>query len=528
MQFGSPQGNLPTTTTKDFSRGPTADIRRSTFNRSHGLKTTLNADNLVPIFTDEVLPGDTFQINTHGFGRLATPIHPYIDNMYIETFFFYCPYRLVWDNFQKFMGEKDNPGDSIDYLIPQIEDTSVAEGSLFDYFGIVPGKTLSFNNLVGRSHNLVFNTWFRDQNTQDSLVVDRDDGPDDIADYVIVKRNKRHNYFTSALPTPQSGDAVDLPLGTTAPIKYDMFVDGSTNNANNQFVVNQAVSTDGDLRGRYGATLGVDTGPLDDNSKSNLVADLSNASSATINQLREAFQLQAFLEKENRGGSRYKEMIYSMFGVLTGDARLDRPEYLGGGRSRITVQPVPQTSSTDSTTPQGNVSGYGYMAFSDHKASKSFTEHGCIIGLANIYADQTFGQGIDRSWFRRDRYDLYWPAFAHLGEQSILNKEIYAQGNADDEETFGFQERYAEYRYKPSMLTGKMRSNVTGSLDTWHLAQDFASKPELNSSFITSNTPVDRVIAVTDEPQFILDLYFDLKSTRPMPVYGTPLSLSRF
>ena len=519
-------GTLPSTLTKDFSRVPKVDIQRSVFNRDHGLKTTFDAGYLVPIFYDEALPGDTFTMDANGFGRLATPINPFMDNLYIETFFFAVPYRLIWNNWEKFCGEQDNPGDSTDYLVPQTSG-NVANSSLYDYFGVpTQVSPLGWNNFCGRAYNLIWNEWFRDQNLQNSVVVDKGDGPDDINDYVLLKRGKRHDYFTSALPWPQKGDAVSLPLGTTAPVQttnenVKVYSDGSTTERN--FVIGTNSS---DWSAAF--TANTDVGALRFGATTGLEADLSTATAATINQLREAFQIQRLYEKDARGGTRYTEVIQSHFGVTSPDARLQRPEYLGGGKDRININPVAQTSSTDSTTPQGNLSGYGTTGFTGHRFTKSFTEHSVVIGLACVFADLTYQQGLARHFSRQTRWDFYWPTLAHLGEQAILNKEIYVQGTTADDDVFGYQERYAEYRYKPSQITGQMRSNFAQSLDTWHLAQDFGSLPALNASFIEENPPVDRVTAVADYPNLILDMYFKLKCARPMPTYGVPGLIDHF
>jgi hypothetical protein len=522
MSVFGPKGNQPTTLSKDFSRSPQANIERSVFNRDHGLKTTIDAGKLYPIFYDEALPGDTFDMDANGFGRLATPINPYMDNLYIQTFFFSVPFRIIWDNWEKFCGEQVNPGDSTDYMTPQIQNVTVAEETLFDYFGLPTGvANISFNNLAGRSYNLIYNEWFRDENLQNSLTVDKGDGPDNLANYTIQKRGKRHDYFTSALPWPQKGTAVTMPLSGTAPVS------AQTTTTNEYLTYQDSTNTQTRMR-LHGLSSGVELTSSGAGSGISLTADLSSATAATINQLREAFQVQGLLERDARGGTRYKEIIQGHFNVTSPDMRLDRPEFLGGGKSYINVNPIAQTSSTDSTTPQGNMSGYATTGFTGHTFTKSFTEHCCVIGLVAVFADLTYQQGINRFFSKRTRYDYYWPALAHLGEQSILNKEIYAQGTATDDLTFGYQERYAEYRYKPSQVTGKFRSNATGTLDSWHLAQNFGSLPALNGTFIEENPPVDRITAVNSEPDLLLDMYFKFKTARPMPTYSVPALLSHF
>lgn len=532
------RGSVPSSTghaQHTFSRAPQASIPRSSFNRTHGCKTTFNEGFLTPIFADEMLPGDTFNLKLHGFARMATPIFPLMDNMYMETFFFSVPYRLVWSNWARFNGAQDSPGDSTDYLIPSVsmpEADGAAEGSIYDYFGI-PTKvpSLRINSLHLRAYNLIYNEWFRDENLQDSVDVPLGDGPDDPGDFVLLRRGKRYDYFTSCLPWPQKGPAVALPLGLTAPV-----VPVGAGTPSFQIAAEPGIgraltsATDSDL-GRYlrlsGGTGNGNLSWVD----SALQADLSEATAATINDLRLAFQTQKLYERDARGGTRYTEIVRSHFGVVSPDMRLQRPEYLGGGSTPIIINPVAQTTQASSPSVKdglGNLGAYGVCALSHHGFTYSATEHCLLIGLVAVRADLNYQRGLDRMWSRRTRLDYYWPALSHIGEQAVLNKEIFAQGTEADEAVFGYQERYAEYRYKPSIITGLFRSNASNSLDAWHLAQDFAGLPALSEEFIVEDAPMTRVKAVSSEPDFIFDSVIQYKCARPMPVYSVPGLVDHF
>lgn len=543
-----------------FSQVPSTQIPRSVFDRSHGYKTTFDSGYLVPFYVDEVLPGDSFKLTATLFARLSTPIVPFMDNLYLETFFFFVPNRLVWDNWQKFNGEQKNPTDSTDFLIPTVSGTNVRNQTLWDYFGLPTNVSneLKVNALPFRAYNLIFNEWFRDENLQDSLKVPTGDGPDNLSDYSLVRRGKRHDYFTSCLPWPQKGPGVEISLGGTVPVSGDVSFYrqvGSFHSDNNvssvqnwsdKVLFKETVpftigNKDANWSGSnsipfQGAFVASDPHPGKISfyagkygiTTDGFTADLSKATPISINDLRQAFQIQKLYERDARGGTRYTEILRSHFGVISPDARLQRPEYLGGSSARISINPVQQTSATNDTTPQGNLAAFGVVSDSFHGFSKSFVEHGYVFGFVNVRADLTYQQGLNRMWSRQGRFDFYWPVLAHLGEQAVLNKEIYAQGTADDDKVFGYQERYAEYRYYPGQITGKFRSTDPQPLDSWHLAQKFSSLPTLSSQFIQDNPPVERVVAVTSEPQFLFDSYIRLKCARPMPVYSVPGLVDHF
>ena len=514
-----------------FSEVPRANIQRSSFNRSHGYKSTFDADYLYPVFVDDVVPGDTFNLNMTFFARLATPLYPIMDNLYMDTFFFFVPYRLLWENWEKMHGAQDDPADSIDFTVPTlITNTTFVSGSLGDYFGLPTGVALDdISQLPFRAYNLIWNEWFRDQNLQDSASEHITNGGQNQSEFPLRKRGKRHDYFTSCLPWPQKGDAVDIPFSGTLDVQSDVAAGSAPE------IWSTSAS---DFRRLYAPSpvptwVNVDTvGGVADANK--MYVDLADASTAiaTINDLRLAFQTQRLLERDARSGTRYNELILSHFGVTVPDFRVQRPEFLGGGSSPVNINPVAQTSGQPTPAADdklGNLAATGTVS-GTHGFTKSFVEHGVIIGLVNARSDLTYSQGVERYWHKSTRYDFYYPVLAQIGEQSVLNQEIYAQGTSADTNVFGYQERYAEYRYKPSRLTGAMRPTHATSLEAWHLSEEFTSLPTLGDTFIQSNTgtPLDRAIAINTEPHFIFDAYINLKCARPMPLFGVPGNLDHF
>jgi len=503
------------------SQIPKDAIPRSTFDRSHGYKTTFDSGYLIPMYWDEVLPGDVHNVSVTTLARLATPIVPIMDNFWAETFFFFVPMRLLWDNWEKFCGSQNNPGDSIAFTTPKVDVTATtgyATGSIFDYFGLPTLKTNAINAwkpnaFYLRAYNLVWNSWFRSEDLQNSRSVPTDDGPDGDTLYTLQRRGSRFNYFSSCLPWPQKGTALRVPMGSVESnntnIKFATTSGGNFTSGNAVWRTPSGV----DVETNAGATSG--SFIKFDGTHSGL-----QAIGGTINELREAEQLQVLLERDARGGTRYTESIRQHFGVISDDARLQRPEYLGGGRQNINITPVPQTSVT-AATPQGNLAGFGTFGGRNGGFVKSFTEHGVIIGLISVTGDLTYQGGLERGNSRNTRYDYFWPALQNLGEQAVLNQEICCRDSADNTVAFGYNERYAEYKTKISNVTGLLRSNAVGSLDFWHLAQDYGVAPTL-AHVVQDNIPLDRCIAVPTEPQFILDSYFNVRSARPMQTYSIP------
>lgn len=550
-----------------YSQVPHAEIRRSRFKRDFSLLTTINEGDLVPIYVDEVLPGDTFKIDVNGLVRMATPLYPVMDNCNMDVFFFFVPCRLLWNHFVNMMGQNDKSfwAEDTEYTTPTVEDhggKGWKQGTLADYMGIpinVPG--LKVNRMPFLAYAKIWNEWFRDENLQQPVEEDKTDktlwyeeteigqlgGPMRGANLLKVCKHK--DYFTSSLPQPQKGQAVPLPLTGNAPLRAYTTAEqtqiktgtGFFNNEYNSGIVNHTnisftnqgtkLSLNKNNNGNTAPASGgqyLETMSQDD---ANFLdawvgTDLSAATATTINELRNAIAVQHILERDARTGTRYKEILKGAWGVTSPDARLDRSEYIGGYRMPININQVIQTSSSNTTSPQGNTAAYSMTTMSRHMCTYSATEHGYVLGLCCVRVDHSYQQGLSRMWTRSTRFSYYDPMLANLGEQPVLNQEIYAQGNEKDTEVFGYQEAWADYRYRTNMVTSEMRSTYAQSLDAWHYADHYTSLPTLSNDWIKEGTEnIARTLAVEDTNhsyQFICNFYFDQTWTRPMPIYSVP------
>lgn len=534
---------MPKAEAARFSMVPRADVPRSAFDVRFDHKTTIGAEFLYPVYVDEVLPGDSLRLKMSALCRLATPIVPVMDDIVLESFFFFVPNRLVWSNWERFMGERASIADTTSFLIPQVTITDAwTAGRPEDYYGLQPpsaGQTYLVNALPWRAYDLIWNEWFRDQDLQDPLTVQLGDGPDTMTNYDLRRRGKRHDYFTSARPWPVK---TNLTAATSAGQNLGVFLPGQDMNTVGTY--NQAGAPVSGLGwpSSGGPTAVGGTEIRDSGLRTwtptalmNTTTAIRMAATATgsttwpdvrvlVNDIYTAVQVQNLLQRNARGGTRYVELVRAHFGVSSPDARLQRPEYLGGGRTYVTINPVAQTSETTANGVLGELAAIG-TAVADHGFSASFVEHGFIIGLVSMRGNLTYQRGVNRMWFRRTVYDHYFPSLAHLGEQAILSKEIWTDGTSDDDLVFGYQERWAEYKYKPSITTGFMNGNNVGTpLDVWHLAQEFSSRPALNTAFVEDKTPLARVLQVAAflNAQALLDASFQLRWVRPMPMFSIP------
>lgn len=551
-----PSGKMRSVDAHRFAMVPQADIPRSAFDVAHTHKLTFQAGLLIPVFVDEVLPGDSFRVRMHAFARLAAAVVPVMDNLIFESFFFFVPNRIIWSNWERFMGEQTSITDITDFVTPQVVPTFAdMYGTVYDYMGVTLNGagvgSISVNALPFRAYNLIWNDWFRDEDLQSPIPVSVGDGPDNVADYILQYRGKRHDYFTTARPWPQkpvmqpaiggytAGDA----LRQMAPGRDFIFTQYNATNVIGAPVTGIGVQTGtgttagaidvlepGNRVSNYSPRFS--TGSVSFQMRSNTTNGFPDVK-VLVNDIRTAMMFQQWQERNARGGTRYAELVRAHFGVISPDARLQRPEFLGGGRSFVSMNPVNQTSATGLTggsTVLGEQAATGVLSAYDHGFTSSFTEHGIILGLVNVRADLTYQQGIRRMFFRKSKFDYYWPGFAHLGEQAIFSKEIFCDGTAGDNDVFGYQERWAEYKYRPSRVSGAFRSSAPTSLDMWHFAQEFSARPVLNSAFINENPPLQRslVVAGYANQQFMMDSLFETRMVRAMPMYSIPGVGSRF